>query len=145
MSLKLSSQSPNMPFIEYTANASTGYTLGKLALRNTSTGEINEGTTTVINIECVIAETVTTNSSDPLIKATPIISGPGQLWIVDCTASTNVNQLNKVHNMTSATHVDNTDTTDGSTAGVFVALKIVGASGDKKLLGYFVKIGQVVT
>lgn len=145
MSLRLAMQSPNMPSLDYTADASTSYTLGKLGVRNQSNAEIDEGTSTVITIECVINKTETSAATNPTIRAIPIVHGPQQLWIVDCNASTNVDQLNQTHNMTSSSVVNNTNTPNTSTAGVFVALKLVGASGDKKLLGYFIKLGQVTT
>lgn len=147
MAFKPSSQSPNMPKVDYTADASTSFTQGSVGYRDTSTGEIKEdaggGEATTLTIECVIAKTETSAASNPTINAYPIISGPGQLWIADCTNNTASNQLNKAHALTSATAVANTSTTDATTAGVFVALKQVGAASDKKLLGYFVKVGQV--
>lgn len=143
MSLKLFQQSPNMPSLEYTADASVAFTAGNLAYRDTSTGEIKEGTSTVLNIEGVVRETKTTAASNPRIELQPILHGPQQLWIADTTANTAANQLNKAHDMTSASAVDNTSTHDGTTAGVFVAVATVGAAADKKLIGYFLKIGQV--
>lgn len=144
---KISTQSPNIPALEYTADASISYTIGSVAYRDTSTGELkqdagsNEATT--LTIEAVIADTKTTAATYPLIKAIPILNGPVQLWEATCTSATAANQLNKAHALTSALAVANTDTTIATTAGVFVALKIIGATSDKKLLGYFVKVGQV--
>lgn len=135
-----------MPKIEYTADASTSFTAGNVGYRDTSTGEIKEetgGAATTLTVECVIAETATSAATNPVVKAYPIVSGPAQLWIADCNANTAANQLNKAHNLTDAGTVDNTSTTDATTAGIFVALKQVGAAADKKLLGYFVKVGQV--
>jgi len=143
MSLVLFSQSPNMPKFEYTADASVAFTLGNLGYRDVATGEIKEGTSTTLTLECVIAKSDTTASSNPVILGFPVVSGPGQLWVADCNANTASNQLNKAHAMTSAGVVNNTSTTNATTAGIFVALKAVGASTDKKLLGYFVKVGQV--
>ena len=144
---KISTQSPNVPVLEYTADASVSYTKGSVGYRDTSTGEIKEDAggneATTLTIECVIAETATSASSYPTVKAIPIISGPTQLWVATCTNNTAVNQLNKAHALTSALAVANTSTTNATTAGVFVALKIIGAASDKKLLGYFVKVGQV--
>lgn len=143
MSIKLLQQSPNMGSLEYTADASTSFTAGNLAVRNTSTGEIQEGASTVLTIEGVIRETKTSEATNPRIELQPILHGPQQLWIVDCTNNTAANQLNKAHAMTDATAVANTSTHEGSTAGVFVAISTVGAAADKKLIGYFLKIGQV--
>ena len=146
MAFKVATQSPNIPALEYRADASTSFTAGNVGYRDTSTGEIKEeasGAATTLTIECVIAKTETTGSSNPTIRAIPIISGPAQLWIADCNANTAANQLNKAHDLTDAGTVDNTATHDSTTAGVFVALKQIGAASDKKLLGYFVKVGQV--
>lgn len=147
MAFKISSQSPNVPALEYTADASISFTLGSVGYRDTSTGEIKEDAggseATTLTIECVIAKTETSSASNPTIRAIPIISGAGQLWEVDCTSNTAADQLNKAHILTDALNVANTSTTNATTAGVFVALKIIGAAADKKLLGYFVKVGQV--
>lgn len=135
-----------MPSIDYTADASISFTLGNVGYRDTSTGEIKEetgGAATTLTVECVINKTETSGASNPTIRAIPIISGAGQLWIADCNANTAANQLNKAYNMTDAGTVDNSSTTDSSTAGIFIGLKLVGAAADKKLLGYFVKVGQV--
>ena len=144
---KISTQSPNIPAIDYTADASTSYTIGSVAYRDTSAGELkqdagsNEATT--LTIEAVISKTATSAASYPTIRAIPIISGAGQLWEAPCTSNTATNQLNKAHALTSALAVANTDTTVATTAGVFVALKIIGSTSNKKLLGYFIKVGQV--
>ena len=146
MAFKIVTQSPNAPALDYTADASISFTQGSVAYRDTSTGEIKEDAgsneATTLTIEAIIAKTVTSASSNPTIRAYPIISGPGQLWEADCTNNTAANQLNKAHLLTSALAVANTNTTDTSTGGVFIALKIIGVASDKKLLGYFVKVGQ---
>ena len=147
MAFKVSTQTPNVPHLEYTADASTAFTKGSVGYRDTSTGEIKEAAggseATTLTIECIVDETKTTAATYPYLKCIPIISGPTQLWIADCTSNTATNQLNKAHALTSATAVANTATTNATTAGVFVALKIIGAAADKKLLGYFIKVGQV--
>lgn len=149
MSFVAASQTPSIGALEYTANAETSYTTGKVALRNTSTGEIDEdggsNEATTVTIECIIAQTATTAASNPIIRAIPILNGSAQLWIADCTNTTAADQLNKAHKLTSATHVANTGTQQDHLGAVFVALKIVGAASDNKLLGYFVKLGQIVS
>ncbi len=145
VAFKLFSQSPNIPALEYTADASVSFTQGNMGVRDTSSAEIKEGTGTTLTIECIVTKTVTTASSAPVLRAIPIVSGPGQLWVADCTATPAANQLNKAHNLTNSSTVDNTSTTDATTAGIFIGLKIVGPTSDKKILGYFVKIGQVTS
>ena len=147
MSFQVSSQTPSVPALEYTADASVAFTAGKVAYRDTSTGEIKEAAggseATTLTIECVVAQTKITASTYPYLRCIPIISGPSQLWIADCTNDTATNQLNKAHALTDGATVANTSTTVATTAGVFVALKIIGTAANKKLLGYFIKIGQV--
>ena len=142
---KVSSLSPNIPALDYTADASIAYTNGDLLYRNTSNGEVVAAASTTVstvNIEAICQSTETTAASSPTIRAIPIVSG--MLVEADCDSSTAANQLNKAHliNDTGATVV-NTDTHVGTSAAVFIALKIIGATTDKKLLGYFVKVGQV--
>lgn len=136
--------SPNIPKFPYTADASTAFTKGFLGYRDTSTGEIKEATTTVgdaTNIECIIAETVTTAASDPIINGYPII--PGQMYIADCTNNTAANQLNKAHLLTDGGTVNNTSTHSTDINAIFIALAIVGEAANKKLVGYIAKLGQV--
>ena len=69
---KISTQSPNIPQLDYTADASVAFTQGSVGYRDTSTGEIKEDAggneATTLTIESVIAETKTTASSNPLIR-----------------------------------------------------------------------------
>lgn len=137
--------SPTIPKFEYTADASVAFTAGYLAYRDTSTGEIKEATTTtgdVTNIEGVVAETVTTGASNPVVDLYQIL--PGQLWIADCTNSTAANQLNKAHLLTNGGTVNNTSSHSTDVNAVFIALAISGVASDKKLIGRFAyPLGQV--
>jgi hypothetical protein len=136
--------SPTIPALDYVADASTSFNKGYLGYRDTTTGEIKEATTTVgdaTNIECIIAETVTTASSNPLVKGYNII--PGQLYVADCTNTTAADQLNKAHLLTNGGTVNNTSSHSTDINAIFIALRIIGATTDKKLLGYIAKLGQV--
>ncbi len=144
MAIKVVSHSPNVEAIEYTCTASTAYSAGGLLYRDTSAGEVKEATSSVgitTNIEAIGLKTFTTASTSPLLRALPIHSG--MYVVADCTANTAANQLNKAHAMTDAFTINNTSSTVATTLGVFIALKLVGAASDKKLYGYFVKVGQV--
>lgn len=137
--------SPTIPKFTYVADASTSFTQGFLAYRDTTTGELKEATTTVgdaTNIECVIAETVTTAASNPEVDGY-VIFGPGQFFVADCTNNTAADQLNKAHLLTDGGTVNNTSTHSTDINAVFIALRVIGAASDKKLLGYFAKLGQV--
>lgn len=146
MAFKIAASSPNAPKMTYLADASTTFTSGNVVYRDTSSGELKEetgGAATTLTVEGVVNKTETTGSSSPTIDITPIYHGPIQLWVADCNANTATNQLNKAHDLTDAGTVDNTSTTDATTAGVFIAVAQVGAASDQQLLGYFVKVGQV--
>lgn len=136
--------SPNLPRLTYVADASTTFTKGKLAYRDTSTGELKEATNaagTVLNIEAIVADTVTTGASDATIEAYPIM--PGVLYAAKCANNTAANQLNKAHTITAAGLVSNTSTHSAAVGGVFIAVAISGEAADRTLIGYFVKVGQV--
>ncbi len=144
MAFRHFSGSPNLPKLEYTADASTTFTAGSLAYRDTSTGEIKEATTTTgdaTNVEGVVSDTTTSAASSPVVTLWRIM--PGDLWVADCTNNTAADQLNKAHLLTDALTVNNTNTHSTDINAIFVALKVVGAAADKKLLGYIAKLGQV--
>lgn len=144
MSIKVVSQSPNVEALEYLADASTSFTAGSLVYRDTSTGEVKEQTATVgdaTNVEGITVKTETTGASEPYIRVLPIHSG--MYVVVDCTNVTAANQLNKAHLWTDARTVNNTSTHSTDINATFVALRQVGATTDKKLFGYIVKLGQV--
>lgn len=143
MAFKLVTQSPNMPAEEYLATDSTSYTAGQLLYRDTSTGTLKAATSSagsVLNIEAIATKTQTTGTGT-YIKAQPIVSGTRVT--ADCTNATAANQLNKAHVLTDGLTVNNTSTSSTDVKGIFIATRIVGASTDKKLYGYIVKLGQV--
>lgn len=135
---------PGVGFQEYLgANGST-YTAGNIIYRNTTLKVVHEITATVgdaTNVEAIVDKTQTTANGSTYIKATPITSG--MFVIADCTNNTAENQLNIAHLMTDAGTVNNTSTHSTDINAIFVATKVVGASTDKKLYGYIVKLGQV--
>jgi len=143
MSITLWTSSPNSgPILPVTATASQAYTSNKLLVR--SNGEAVDGASpTTINLLGVTQDTQTTGSTSPTIRALLLTGDSSQLFVVDCTNNTAANQLNKTQAMTDSGTVNNTSTENTTTAGVFMALAIVGVASDKKLLGYFVKLGQV--
>lgn len=142
MSITLWTSSPNAgPMLPLLPASSTAYTAGKLLAK--SAGTVVETTGTTITLVALGQETKTTESSNPTIKALLIAGGPSQMFIADCTANTATNQLFKTQAMTDAATVNNTSTENTTTAGIFFPVAIVGAATDKKLLGYFIRIGQV--
>lgn len=144
MAFKVVTSSPNIENVEMLADASTLFTQGNLVYRDTSTGEIKECTTTVgdaTNVEGIVVKTETTGASSPYIKVKPVHLG--MYVIADCTNATAENQLNKAHLLTDAGTVNNTSTHSSDINAIFIALRVVGASTDKKLYGYIAKLGQV--
>lgn len=144
MAIKAVSDSPSIPKVEYTADASVSYTIGTLLYADYSTGELKEATGsagTTLNIQAVSTKTETSASSTPRIEAIPLRSGA--LFVCDCTNNTAADQLNKRHLMTDGRTVKNTNTDVATTLSVFYAISTVGAASDKKLMGYFIQVGQV--
>lgn len=143
MAIKVVSSSPNVEAVEMLATDSTSYTAGFLLYRDTSTGTVKEQTATVgdaTNTEGIGMKTVTTGTST-YIRVYPVHLG--MYVVVDCTNNTAANQLNKAHLWTDGGTVNNTSTHSTDINATFVALRTVGAAGDKKLFGYIVKLGQV--
>lgn len=133
----------SVPKVTYLATASTTYTDGSLLYRDTTAGTIKEATASVgitTNIEAVGIQTVTTASGTVYLDALPIYQG--MLFVVDCTNTTAVNQLNKVQAMTDARTVANTSTHIATTLGVFMPVALYGSLGTQ-LLGYFIKLSGV--
>lgn len=144
MAFKVVSSSPNVEVVEMLADASTAFTAGFLAYRDTSTGEIKECTTTTgdaTNVEGIVVKSETTGASSPYIKIQPVHLG--MYVVADCTNSTAENQLNKAHLLTDGGTVNNTSTHSTDINAIFIALRVVGAASDKKLYGYIAKLGQV--
>ena len=135
---------PGIGEIEVLAATGSTYTTGEVVYRNTTLGTVAPITATVgdaTNIEGIATKTITTTATTNYIRIVPIHSG---LFVVaDCTNNTADNQLNKAHLYTDASTVNNTSTHSTDINATFVALRVVGASTDKKLYGYIAKLGQV--
>lgn len=142
MAIKAINKVPGIGDLDLLGVDNTAFTANSLVYRDTTNGVIKEATSTAgntLNIFGITNKSQTTTTSTE-IRITPLVDG---LFVVaDCTANTAANQLMKTHTLTDARTINNTSTTSGTTWGVFVALKQVGAAGDKKLMGYFVKVGQ---
>jgi hypothetical protein len=144
------SGAPNLP--KYPAQlplaTSTTYTKDQLVYRDTTNSVVKMVTSSVgttENLEGIFTDpTVTTASSgSPTGNVQPIY--PGQLYLCDCTNNTATNQLLKNQLMTDAGTIANSSSTTATTLAIFVPVAIYGANTDKKLIGYFVKVGQVAT
>jgi len=137
---------PGLGAQEYLAAAGSAYTKGSIIYRNTTLGQVHPITATVgdaTTVEAIVSEATgtTATSGTTYIKANPIHSG--MFVIADCTANTAESQLNKAHLVTDASTVNNTSTHSTDINAIFVATRVVGASTNKQLYGYIVKLGQV--
>lgn len=142
MSITLFNASPNAGMTMTGLPAtSTAYTAGKLLVK--SAGTLVEGAGTTLTVVALGQETKTTEASSPTLKVLYLQGGPAQMFIVDCTNSTAANQLYKAQAMTDAATVNNTSTEITTTSGVFFPIAISGAAADKKMIGYFIRLGQV--
>lgn len=144
MAIKPVNLVPGVGDIEYLAPAGSAFTAGTIIYRDVSLGTVHPMTATVgdaTNVEAIVLKDQTVATANPYVRALPITSG---LFVVaDCTNTTASDQLNKAHLLTDAGTVNNTNTHSTDVNAVFVALKTVGASTDKKLFGYIAKLGQV--
>lgn len=90
--------------------------------------------TTVKNVEGVLTGAAVT-SGDTVCEYTPVVPNATQMWEVDCTNTTNVDQLYKAHAMTDSLTLNNTSTTVDGVTGIFLATKL--GSTSTKLVGHF--------
>lgn len=135
---KLPAQFSNVP-------ASTTITLGQLLCNDFTNKGLIPATSSVgttLTIEGVSTQNVTVGGgATGIVKYVPL--SVAVFCVVDTTSNTAANQLNINHAMTDALTVANTSTNIATTLGVFHALGTVGAASNKKLYGYFNKVGQV--
>ncbi len=125
-----------------TVPASTTITLGQLlAFDRTNKGLIPAtSASTTQSIAGVATQAVTTSGSAGVVKFQPVDSAV--FVVADCTNNTASNQLGIRHLLTDGNNINNTSTDQTTNTGVFLALGTVGAASNKKLYGYFIKIGQ---
>ena len=65
---------------------------------------------------------------------------PGELYVVDCTNATALNQIHVNQAMTDSLHVANTSTPVTGDTGHFVPISLGPTT--TQLIGYFCKVGQ---
>lgn len=122
-------------------DGSTTVVAGQLLYRDTTNKVLKVATSsagTTLNIVGIATEGTTSATE---IEYLPV--GSSIFVVGDCTANTAANQLNIAHAMTDGATINNTSSHVATTLGVFIATELVGASTDKKLYGYFVKLDQV--
>ena len=123
-------------------DGSTTVTAGQLLYRDTTNAVlkvVTSGAGTTENIEGVATKSVVSGGT----TVNYLIVDSVTFCVCDCTSNTAANQLYKNQAMTDGATIANSSSTTASTSGIFVPLAIVGAAADKKLYGYFVKVGQL--
>jgi len=84
-----------------------------------------------------IAQGYVEGASDTMVKVIPFTQG--QVWEADCTSNTTTAHVQKRHALTDSLTVANTGYDLTSLTGIFLAYNLTGATGDKKILGTFLK------
>ncbi len=144
MGLRLVKDIYSSPAVELPLDGSTAIAINSLVFRDTTNGVVKSATAalgTTLNLVGIAAKPEVSGAL--MADIIPLVSNPSQLWEVDCTNNTAANQLLKAQAMTNATTVANTSTHTATTLGVFIPVALSGAATDKKLIGYFVTVGQV--
>jgi len=132
---KLPPQVANVP-------ASTTITAGSLLASDFTNKGLIPATaaSTVLTIMGIATQSVASSASVQQVNFVPV--DQAVYVVADCTNNTAANQLCIRHILTDANTIANTSTNITINTGVFYALGTVGAASDKKLYGYFIKVGQ---
>ncbi len=118
-------------------------TANQVVFNDTTNGRLSNSATARIN-SVNLAGILTENVASTVTEAEFIPLDGAIFCVVDCDNDTATNQLHKRHRLgTSFGNISNTSTDIATTAGIFFALRAVGSTTDKKLYGYFVRLGQV--
>lgn len=134
---------PNTTVCKKLRVSSQAYTLGDAVMLDTTSDSIDvvpaTAATTTLNIYAVAMETVTSAATSLLCA----IITPEQEWKVDSTNNSNASHSYQRMILTDKATVNNTGTTDATSAAIFLQTGVSGATTDKKLVGKFIKIGSV--
>jgi len=79
-------------------------------------------------------------ASDKQVRVIPFV--PGQIWEADCTNAVTTLHIGKRHALTDNVTLANTSYDTSTAVGIFLCYNLVGATGDKKLIGEFIKVGN---
>ncbi len=96
---------------------------------------------TIHTIWGVADETITTAAT--VIKVVPVTDS--QLWEADCTNNTASDQLFESCALTDHANLSNTSSDVTGPTGVFTPCSLVGAVGDKKMIGQFTRLQSTST
>lgn len=141
--------SPNIPHVPggMVPETSTAFLANSLVDINTTSGYIQPSTSSSTShtlFGIFVDKAVTTASSNPVnVDVIPIVGGPGQLFVVDCTNVTAANQLYKRQGLTNSVTIANTSSDTTGNTGIFVPIGLVGGIGGTQMLGYFSNFAAV--
>lgn len=136
-----------IPPITCQVGNSTTITAGMLLYEDNTNGIVKPVTSSAGTVENIIGiatqSVTTTGGTTSTVKVNPV--DHAVYVIADCTNATATNQLHKNHIMTDANNVNNTSTSIATTAGIFHAINLSGATTNTppRLYGYFIRTGQV--
>ena len=141
MAFKLVGGFPDNFAIEMPVTAGVAIATGDLVAINGNVVERATSSSTVHTIFGVAAETISTSAA--LLKVIPVCQG--QLWEADCTNNTAANQLLESCALTDHANLSNTSSDVAGATGVFLPLALVGAVGNKKVIGEFTRLQSTST
>ena len=141
MAMRLVAGFPDNYTVEGTVTAGTAIAAGDVLVINGNVLARASSAATIHTVFGVAAETITT--ADSKIKVTPFCQG--QLWEVDTASNTDATELYESMVLTDHDTVNNTDSDVTGDTGVFFCLGLIGATGDKKLLGEFTRLQSTST
>ncbi len=140
MSIVLRSKG-SLDFISVPLDGSTALAAQSLVYKDTTNGVVKASTSSDSSLILYgyCPEVVASGATSARIL--PITSS--MRFECDCTNNTATNQLLKNHLLTDASTINNTASHSAAKEAVFLAEEIVGAAGDKKLVGRFLVTGIV--
>lgn len=141
MGFRLRGGFPDNFAIEMPITAGTAIQSGDLLDISGNVVQRATSSSTIHTIVGVAAESVSTAAA--LIKVIPVCQG--QIWEADTTNNTAANQLLESCALTDHAYLSNTSSDVTGATGVFLPFALVGAVGDKKVLGEFTRLQSTST
>lgn len=132
MAFRLVGGFPDSYTLEGTVTAGTAIAEGDMLALSGNVLARASASSTIHSVFGVAAETISTAATT--IKYIPLIDG--QLWEWDTFANTDSTELYEGQILKTYATVDNTDTTVTGPTAVCTPIALVGATGDKKCLGF---------
>jgi len=141
MAAKLVGGFPDNYTVEATVTSGTAIAAGDILAINGNVLERATSSSSIHTVFGVAAETISTSAT--LIKVIPFCQG--QLWEVDTVNDTDSTERYESMVLTDHDTINNTDSDVTGPTGVFFCLGLIGATGNKKLLGEFTRLQSTST